>query len=243
MSSIWIWAHRGASSEAPENTLAAFIAAEQAGAQGIEMDIHLTRDGVPVVIHDASVDRTTNGSGPVSQMTRSELRQLDAGSWFGPAFAGEPVPTLEEVLAWAEDRLRLNLEIKDVSSKRAVLPLLARYPRARVLLSSFNYRLLATLRQEDGRLPLGLLMEGMAWGRALRQAVALGVESLHPREDRVGRPLMARCRHLGLPVYPWTVDDPGRVRRFSALGVGGVFSNNPRLLLEARGPCRGLKSR
>jgi glycerophosphoryl diester phosphodiesterase len=242
MRSFWIWAHRGASSEAPENTLAAFLAAEKAGAQGIELDIHLTRDGVPVVIHDVRVDRTTDGSGPVSRLTLAELRRLDAGSWFAPDFAGEPIPTLEEVLAWAGDRLRLNLEIKDAGTRQAILPLLARYPAARVLISSFDYRLLAAFRRADGGLPLGVLLESAFWGRALRLAVAIGAESLHPREDRVSRPLLTQCRRLGLKVYPWTVDDPGQALRFSFLGVDGIFSNNPRLLQAAGGRCRVLKS-
>ena len=99
MNDFFIWAHRGASASAPENTLAAFRAAEAAGAAGIELDVHLSADGVPVVIHDETVDRTTDGHGPVAALTLCRLRQLDAGRWFAPAFAGEALPTLEEILA------------------------------------------------------------------------------------------------------------------------------------------------
>src|SRR6056297_841327 len=98
MARFFIWAHRGASAVAPENTLAAFTAALQAGADGIELDVHLTRDGVPVVMHDETVDRTTNGSGRIRDLSHAEIDDLDAGSWFGPRWRGEKIPTLEKVL-------------------------------------------------------------------------------------------------------------------------------------------------
>jgi glycerophosphoryl diester phosphodiesterase len=225
---FFIWAHRGASSEAPENTLASFAAAEDAGADGIELDIHLTRDGVPVVIHDLGVERTTNGRGVVSRLSLRTLRRLDAGSWFGPAFVGEPIPTLEEVLDWADDRLRLNLEVKDFNAGRAILELLSRFPQARVLVSSFDHRLLAALRLADADLALGFLVDSVFWGRAVRYAAVAGAESLNPRHDLVSRPLLAECRRLGLKVYPWTVDGLEQAARFSFLGADGIFTNDPR---------------
>ena len=105
-------AHRGASAEAPENTLAAFRLALQQGAPAVECDVHLSADGCPVVIHDETVDRTTNGKGAVVGLTRAALRGLDAGSWRGPRFAGEPIPTLEEALELCAGRARLFIEIK-----------------------------------------------------------------------------------------------------------------------------------
>ena len=224
---FFIWAHRGAAADAPENTLVAFAAAEAAGADGIELDVHLSRDGVPVVIHDERVERTTDGHGAVAELCLAELRRLDAGSWFSPLFSGEPIPVLDEVLDWADDRLRLNIEIKDVRAGRALLDLLPRYPRARVLVSSFDHRLLAELRRRDGNLPLGFLYEDVGWRRVLRRALACGAESLHPREDRVHRPLLAACKSHGLAVYPWTVDDPGRIRALRRLGIDGFFTNDP----------------
>lgn len=231
---FFIWAHRGASSEAPENTLASFVAAEEAGADGIELDIHLTRDGVPVVLHDATVDRTTNGSGAVSRLSLSALRRLDAGSWFAPGFVGEPVPTLEEVLDWAGGRLRLNLEIKDFGAGTAILTMLAHFPQSRVLISSFDHRLLAALRRADADLPLGFLVDTVFWGRALRYAVAAKAESLNPRQDLVSRPLLSASRRLGLKVYPWTQDSLERVAELSSLGVDGVFTNDPRRMVPLR---------
>ncbi len=231
---FFVWAHRGASAEAPENTLAAFVAAEAAGADGIELDVHLSRDGVPIVIHDATVDRTTSGRGAVDRLSLSELRRLDAGSWFAPRFAGEPVPTLEEVLHWAEGRLRLNLEIKDGAAGQAILALLPRYPRAQILVSSFDHKILAALRRVDPELPLGFLIESVFWRRALRRAVAAGAECLNPRFDLVSRPMLAACRLHGLAVYPWTVDTPQQIAGLMRQGVEGVFTNEPSRVVALR---------
>lgn len=222
-----IWAHRGYSAVAPENTLAAFRAAETAGADGIELDIQLSRDGIPVVLHDETVDRTTDGRGTASDFTLPELRELDAGFWFDPAFAGEPLPSLEEVLAWAEGRLRLNLEIKAAAAGRAILDLLPSFPRVRLLISSFDHSLLESLHRARPELPLGFLLDSYFWRRALGRATACGAESLNPRHDRLSRPLLAACRKQGLAVYPWTIDDPRQAVRLWRQGVSGVFTNDP----------------
>lgn len=227
MSAFFLWAHRGASGAAPENTMAAFRGAEEAGADGIELDVQLSRDGVPVVIHDDTVDRTTDGGGAVGRLLLRELRALDAGSWFGPSFAGEAVPTLEEVLDWAGGRLRLNVEIKAAAAGSAVLELLRAFPRARILLSSFDHALLVRLRQADPDLPLGFLLDSPFWRRAVQRAAACGAESLNPRHDHVSGSMVATCHRLGLLVYPWTVDEPGRLERLVRLGVDGAFTNVP----------------
>lgn len=228
--SLFLWAHRGASARAPENTLAAFRAAEGAGADGIELDVHLSRDGVPVVIHDQTLDRTTDGRGPVSRFPLKELRRLDAGGWFAPEFAGEPLPSLEDVLAWAGERLRLNIEIKAEKAGMAVLRVLGAFPRARVLVSSFDRALLRKLRQVDSRLPLGVLADSPLWRRPLDFARACGAESFHPRYDIVSLPLVAACRSRGLAVYPWTVDGRELLGRLVRQGVDGVFANDPAAL-------------
>jgi glycerophosphoryl diester phosphodiesterase len=228
-----ILAHRGASLQAPENTLAAFRAARAVGADGIELDVHLSADGVPVVIHDETLERTTDGRGRVDERTLIQLQQLDAGSWFDPAFAGEPLPTLEQVLDWAGDRLRLNVEIKAAAAGRAVLDLLAGFPRARVLVSSFDHALLAALHEREPRLPLGFLVDTPFWRRALARAAACRAASLHPRVDLVSRPLLTACRRAGQAVYPWTVDAPEPARRLRSLGVAGLFTNDPAGLARA----------
>jgi glycerophosphoryl diester phosphodiesterase len=232
MSDFFIWAHRGASAAAPENTMAAFRAAETSGADGIELDVHLSRDGVPVVIHDETVDRTTDGRGRIAALPLAQLRQFDAGIWFSPAFAGEPVPTLEEVFAWAADRLRLNVEIKAVPAGLAVIELLRAYPQARVLISSFDHTLLESLRLRVPDLPLAFLVDSRFWGRAIRRAAGCRAESVHPRYDLLSRPLMAACRRHGLAVHCWTVDRPDVCNSLRRLGATGIFTNDPALIIR-----------
>lgn len=222
-----VWAHRGASALAPENTLAAFRLAETLGADGIELDVHLTRDRVPVVLHDETLDRTSSGRGPVAQRRWAELRGLDAGRWFASAYAGEPIPTLAEVFAWVGGRLRLNVEIKSAAAGLAVLALGREYPQVRMLVSSFDHRLLEQLRRHDSGVALGFLLERGLWRRALRRAVACRAESLHPRADLVSRPLLAACAEAGLAVFPWTVNRASEWERLRLLGAAGVFTDDP----------------
>ncbi len=156
---LFIWAHRGASAQAPENTLAAFGLALELGADGIELDVHLSRDEVPVVIHDETLERTTDGRGKVADRTWADLRALDAGRWFAPSFAGEPVPSLQQALDLVGMRARINVEIKSAAAGQAVLTLLERYPRCQVLVSSFDHRVLARMRRAAPHLPLGFLLD------------------------------------------------------------------------------------
>lgn len=212
---------------APENTLAAFRLAEEFGADGVELDVHLTRDGVPVVIHDETLERTTTGHGPIRRRSAAALRRYDAGSWFGPDWVGEAVPTLNEVFIWAGERIRLNVEIKSAPAGRAVLELVQQYKDVRVLVSSFDHRVLTELRSLAPELPLGFLLDRRNWRGALRRAVAAGAESLHPRADLVSRTLVAACSEAGLAVVPWTVNRPEEWRRLLRCGVTGVFTDDP----------------
>ncbi len=224
---FFVWAHRGASCAAPENTMAAFRAAEALGADGVELDVHLSRDGVPVVIHDTDVKRTTDGRGAVAAMPLSDLKRLDAGSWFDPAFRAEPIPSLGEVLEWARDRVRLNVEIKTAACAEAVLRLVADFPESRVLVSSFDHKLLAQIRQHHSSLPLGFVVENLFWGRALKQAAMCRAESLHPRRDRVTQTMIEAARRYGLKIYPWTVNERAAALGLKGLGVDGVFTDDP----------------
>lgn len=232
MSRPFIWAHRGASNEAPENTLAAFALAAAYGADGLELDIHLSHDDVPVVLHDETLERTTDGQGPVASWRLSDLQELDAGSWFRADYAGENLPTLLEVLAMFSGHLRLNLEVKEARAGLAVLDLLRDFPAADVLVSSFDWRLLARLRQLDAELPLGLLLDDGDWHRALRTAVELRAATLHPPVARVSRPLIAACHAASLPVHAWTVDDPAAARSLARAGIDGLFTNDPDRLIQ-----------
>jgi len=226
----YIWAHRGASSRAPENTMAAFELGVESGADGIELDVHLSRDGVPVVIHDETLQRTTNGHGAVGRYNLSSLRKLDAGSWFGPEWYGERIPTLEEVLSWSGSTIRINIEIKTASAGRVVLELLEAWPGNPVLISSFDHRLLAAVRRLNAEIPLGFLCDSRLWRRDLERAVHAGAESFHPRIDRLSPAMIKACRGGRLKVFPYTVDEPQVMRSLLRRGVDGWFTNEPATL-------------
>jgi glycerophosphoryl diester phosphodiesterase len=227
MTRPFLWAHRGASRRAPENTLAAFSEALASGADGIELDIHLSGDGVPVVIHDDTLDRTTDGCGAVGSATLRQLQRLDAGSWFAAGFAGETIPTLDAIMEKFAGRLRLNLELKELRAGMAVLELLSRYPSADIVISSFDYALLYRLRAAQPRLPIAVLCDSGNWRGAVKVARDLSACAFHPAADHVSRPLISACRQAGLPVHVWTVDHARAARSLVRAGVAGFFTNDP----------------
>ena len=233
MSRPFLWAHRGASRVAPENTLSAFAAALESGADGLELDIHLSCDGVPVVIHDETLERTTDGSGAVVAVTLPQLQKLDAGSWFSAAFAGEAIPTLAEVLKIFGGQLRLNLELKEFHAGVAVLALLRDYPAAEVVLSSFDYALLKRLRAMDDDVPLAVLLDSGNWRQAVQVAKELSACAFHPAVNQLHRPMVDVCIRAGIPVSVWTVDDVGVARSLIRAGVTGLFTNDPGTLCAA----------
>jgi glycerophosphoryl diester phosphodiesterase len=231
-------AHRGASAAAPANTLAAFQKAIELGADGVEFDVHLSADGVPVIIHDFTVDATTDGSGRVIDLTLAQLKQLDAGSTFDPSFAGERIPTLEEVLEALGSRLLLNIELKTTSPhdnglEQAVIAQVERHSLSDdVLLSSFNPFSLRRAKQIAPHIPVGLLY-GPELPLPLRRAwLAFLVphEARHPKHTMVDASYMAWARRRGYRVNTWTVDDPDEMRRLINLGVDGIVTNVPDVL-------------
>lgn len=230
MTRPFLWAHRGASCCAPENTMTAFASAVESGCDGIELDIHLTRDGIPVVIHDETLQRTTDSCGPVAARTWQQLRQLDAGSWFAAEFAGESIPSLEEVLQAFGGRLRLNLEIKEFRAGMAVLELLGHYPSAQIVVSSFNDDLLQRLRSTNAQLPIAVLFDSGNWRQAVQIAQGLSACAFHPAVNLVTRPMIAACVHAGLPVSVWTVDRACVARSLVRAGISGLFTNDPATL-------------
>ena len=231
-------AHQGASTAAPPNTLAAFEKAVELGADGIEFDVHLSADGVPVVIHDFTVDGTTDGSGRVTDMTLAQLKQLDAGSHFDPAFAGERIPTLEEVLEAVGSRLLLDIELKCFSLRnagleRAVIAQVERHSLSdRVLLSSFNPFSLRRAKRIAPHIPVGLLYSPRL-PLPLRRAWLAPVvphEARHPEHTMVDAHYMAWARRRGYRVNTWTVNDPDEMRRLIDLGVDGIITDVPDVL-------------
>jgi glycerophosphoryl diester phosphodiesterase len=231
-------AHRGASDVAPENTLAAFDAAWRAGADAIELDVQLTADGVPVVIHDDTVDSTTNGSGAVGLLTFEALRRLDAGSWFSPEFAGQPVPALDEVLTFLATRpeLGLLLEYKrtwaaaDVALTTAAVD--AAGVTGRVVVQSFWPATIAALHDVAPHLPRGLLV-GDEQPEAAALARELGVVTVNPSTAavRADPGIVDRLHAAGFSVMVWTENDPDGWQALAEAGVDAVITDRPEHLL------------
>jgi glycerophosphoryl diester phosphodiesterase len=227
----WVIAHRGASGHAPENTLAAYERAVQLGAGFIETDLHLTRDARFVAIHDATLERTTNGRGNVHDFTLAELRQLDAGMWFDREFMGQRIPTLEEVLKFGKEHdVIFYLEVKYDSALGMHSSLVAALNRAgdaaRSIVISSDESTLAALRQVDSALMMGFLCERPECDQP-KIAIELGVRQICPRFDLVTTDLVDAAHRLDLQVAAWTVDDPAQIRQMVAAGVDGIMTNFP----------------
>ena len=238
-----IFAHRGARRVAPENTLPAFAAALEMGADGIELDVHLSADGQLVVIHDFSVEKTTDGRGQVAQMSAAELRSLDAGSHFSAAFAGTRIPTLVEVLDLVGDRCRINIEIKsndpyarDASDAVAAL-ISARSLYGQVIVSSFNPVTLIKLRHLDETIALGMLYDRdlPVFLRRTWAGPPITPKAQHPHHGLVDAAYMEWARAIGSQVNTWTVNEPEEARRLAALGVDTLITDVPDVLLAALG--------
>jgi glycerophosphoryl diester phosphodiesterase len=227
--------HRGAALSAPENTLAGFCMAAALNVEWVEFDVRLTSDGRCILLHDDTLDRTTSGCGPASGLTFDEMRRLDAGSWFGPDFAGQPVPTLEETV---DLLVQLNLgavvELKpapgtEAATGRTVATVLAdRWPAARPppLLSSFKPAALAAAREAAPHLARALLVGAVPrdWHS---QVEALDCAMLHADQRRLSRATVELVRGVGLPLFAYTVNLPERAEELFSWGVDAVFSDCP----------------
>jgi glycerophosphoryl diester phosphodiesterase len=250
-------AHRGASGYAPEHTLASYDLALELGADYLEQDLQMTRDGVLVVLHDETLDRTTAGErrGRVIDHTLAQVRECDVGSWFNrlrpqhakAEYVGQRIPTLDEVFARYADRATFYIETKNPEEapgmEEALVGLLDRYglraPAAaewRVLIQSFSERSLRMIHELDGSLPLIQLMEAEPaaelrgrLGRVAEYAVGIG-----PPWSAVDSALIAATREVCLDVHPYTVNDVVQMQRLTALGVTGMFTDVPDLLLGLR---------
>lgn len=232
-----IVAHRGLSAAYPENTLAAFDAAIDAGAAMLEFDVALSLDRKPVVIHDDTVDRVTDGQGPVTGHTLAALKRLDAGSWFSPEFRGERVPSLGEVLERVGRRSCLNIEIKasayeihqpDDAVEQQVVSLVRRYGLSDgVVISSFEHRLLERIHRMERPPAVAVLTETPLSDAILRLLERLNAFSWNAPADVLDPEQVARVHAQGHRVLAFTVNDPDRFRRLMDMGVDGVFSDDP----------------
>lgn len=236
-----ILGHRGASAYAPMNTLPAFVLAAEQGADGIELDVHRSKDGYGVVIHDFTVDHTTDGTGRVDSMTLAELKALDAGAWFGESFIGTRIPTLAEVLEAVGQRLYINVEIKSESEEtdgveQVVADVIAQYTmQDRVIVSSFNPLALQRFRAIMPDVPVGFLYARVmpVDTEELMRSLNLRHEARHPHHEMVDAAYMAWARREGYAVNTWTVNDSQRAQELRDLGVNAIITDAPDVLLKA----------
>ncbi len=242
-SRVAIVGHRGASGDAPENTMAAFELALAQGADGIEFDVHLSRDGVPVVIHDARLNRTTPGRGQIRQHTAAALARLDAGSWFNRRFPARArarysacrIPRLAEVLRWVRaERCQAWLEIKQPRlpyrgiEEKVLQQICAAGAERFTTVISFHLHTLRRIRRLDSSIPLGIDFTRPLL--AVPQAKRISAGTLLPHGRFANRRWVARAHRAGLRVVAWGLDDPASVRRALANGADGIITSFPALL-------------
>jgi glycerophosphoryl diester phosphodiesterase len=232
-----IFAHRGSSAYAPENTLAAFKLAVEQHADVVELDAKLTSDGYVIVIHDQTVDRTTNGTGRVNRLTLEELQNLDAGSHFDASFKGERIPSLAEVFDTIGNQIFINVELKNYASPMDDLPvrvisLIRKYAlESWILLSSFNIYALLRAHRLMPEVPLGLLTIKGNKGALFRSWLGRFIphQALHPAWQDVNLTLVTDNHHLGYRIHPYVVNEPAVMQNLFKAGVDGILTDNPPL--------------
>jgi glycerophosphoryl diester phosphodiesterase len=234
-----IFAHRGASADAPENTLASFKLAVEQGAQAVELDAKLSNDGKIIVIHDQTLQRTTNGSGIVCDSNFDDLRALDAGSWFSDKFAGEKIPLLEEVLESVAHQVFVNIEVTNYKTPKDSLPIeianlvLKMGLENRVLFSSFLPKNLQILKNLLPTTPVALLTEPKIYPLTQFTGIAKRVspEIQHPYLTDVNPRMLEKAHKNGKRIHCWTVNKENDMKRLFAMGVDGIFTDYPAVAL------------
>lgn len=227
--------HRGTAGYAPENTLVGIHTAADMDVRWVELDVKITKDFVPVIFHDDMLERTTNGTGPVAEMTYEELKHLETGSWFSDSFAGEKIPTLEEALEVIIDRdLGLNLEIKpcpgrDKETTEAALDVLSTVwdDHDNLLISSFSHMALSTALDMAEDWHRGLLLESEWPDNWAELADYLKVSTVNINGNTCEEAHVNSILSTGLPVLAYTINDPTRARILQSWGVSGFFSDLP----------------
>jgi len=234
-----VFGHRGAKAYAPMNTLPAFELAAAQGAHGVELDVHRSKDGYPVIVHDFLVDATSNGKGLVVEKTLAELKALDAGAWFAPQFAGTQIATLDEVFEAVGKHLFVNVEIKSMSLEtdgveQVVADCIARHAmQKRVVLSCFNPFTLVRFRALMPEVPIGFLYDPESPAGVHEVLNNTPYESYHPNHKLINADLAAKEKAAGHLLNTWTVNDPARALELRALGVQGIITDVPDVILAA----------
>ncbi|MFS0594718.1 glycerophosphodiester phosphodiesterase [Cytobacillus horneckiae] len=235
-----IFAHRGLSGRYPENTMAAFEAALQTGAHGIELDVQLSKDGQLVIIHDEEVNRTTDGTGYIRDFKYEDIKQLDAGSWFNKSSYGIAIPTLDEVFEWAtkqNNHLMINVELKnDViryeGMEEKVLALINRYGISdRIILSSFNPESLRKIRMLDSDIQIGYLILGMQ-KNAVTVAENIGANAIHCEAVFALSEYGQKAIERGLPLRVYTINTLSEGEKLLAAGTEVIMTDYPDLFMQ-----------
>jgi len=234
-----VQAHRGASAIAPENTIAAFRAAAEAGAKWVELDVALSADGQLIVIHDDSVDRTSSGSGSLGELTQAQIGALDAGTWFDPFFAGERIPTLGETIeALGELGLSANVEIKQHKHHKSLDQLVhavqsdiaKRSAKTEIMISSFDSEALRAMHALEPNLEMAML-----WGRPPEdwadQLALIPATTIHMHFKALSIGMLEETTRRGIKVRAWTCNDPVQLVSFWGAGLTGVITDNPKVFL------------
>lgn len=239
-----IIAHRGACKLAPQNTIPAFLKAIELGANGIENDVHLTKDGVLVICHNYSIDETSNGTGDISDYTLEELKRFDFGSYFSQEFAGTQIPTLDEFLEIAKPLTIMNIELKSPKQKgtdivKKTIDTVKQHGMLdKLLISSFDDTLLVEAKQIDSSVRTGFLYSPDSpkidemFDRPVEFALEIGADALHPLCFFADEEYVQKAHENHLIVNPWTVDYPEGMRALSEWGCDGIITDVPDLAVQ-----------
>ncbi|WP_163538831.1 glycerophosphodiester phosphodiesterase family protein [Gracilibacillus sp. YIM 98692] len=231
-------AHRGASGHAPENTMAAFHKGVKMKADYIEIDVQMTKDGELIAIHDTTVDRTTDGSGLVSSFTLEEIRQLDAGSWFSEEFAGETIPTFEEILDEFRGKVGILIELKGPAlypgiEEKVADALIERNmhhsQNNKIIIQSFNHESVQLSKELLPNIPHGVLA-GMTWAGVTDEQLAefaTYADHFNPNQNIVTTELVDRVHVVGMEISPYTSRSQEQANRLFELGVDGIITDYP----------------
>lgn len=233
MSRPLIYAHRGASYHSPENTLASYEMAIDMGADGIEIDVHRSKDGYIVVCHDEKVDRTTNGIGYIKDLSLKEIKSLDAGSWFDKSFSKEKISTLDEVLELVKrENILLNIELKNgpifyPNIEQEVVELIRSYGlEDKVLISSFNHYSLLEIKKIEPSIKMGILyIAGMVspW----KYAKSIGADAIHPLFLTINEDIVKECILNNIMINPFTVNNENEIILMKKLHVTSIITDCP----------------
>ncbi|MBD3861054.1 glycerophosphodiester phosphodiesterase [Bacillus sp. 28A-2] len=231
---MYIIAHRGSSSAAPENTIAAFDLAVQQGADYIELDVQLTLDQHVAVIHDDTVDRTTDGSGLVKSYTLDQLKKLDAGSWFGERFANERIPTLQEILERYSQRIGILIEIKhpkhQIGIEKEVVDIINRFAYSRhIMIQSFDAQALQRVKAFAPSLKTAFIIKPSILKLAKRKLAVYSsfADCLNMKKTMINRWWIDCIHSFGMDVFIWTVKDQKTANRIKKYPIDGVVTDHP----------------